>query len=320
MHLEQFDRGDKQHVLVALSLWNAACGPDLAVSQRGLEFNLRPCAGAMHDGRIIYAEGRAVGFALASSLRDDPETSSPGSGWIDAIAVHPDARGSGAGTALLAWAEGWAREQGCPKVMLGASLRPWVHGLPAALGSDGFFLRRGYLPGPHRARSWDMAHRLTEYEAPVTARRSLPITVLPGKQGQEEALVAYHRREFPGRWHDELKEYLSEGGRISDYMILWSERGIDGVCRLTFEDSERPLDRFYPHRLPHPWAQLGSIGVSADCRGKGYGAVLLDAGLRRLRDCGVDGCIIDWTGLLDFYGQFGFKPYREYLMLSKSLN
>jgi predicted N-acetyltransferase YhbS len=43
---------------------------------------------------------------------------------------------------------------------------------------------------------------------------------------------------------------------------------------------------------------------------------VLDAGLRRLRDAGIAGCVIDWTGLLDFYGKFGFHPYRKYEMLA----
>jgi predicted N-acetyltransferase YhbS len=73
------------------------------------------------------------------------------------------------------------------------------------------------------------------------------------------------------------------------------------------------------HRLPRPWGQLGPIGVSQDTRGKGYGGALLDAGLRYLRDQGVRGCVIDWTDLVDFYGKFGFKPYRKYQMLIKTL-
>ena len=55
----------------------------------------------------------------------------------------------------------------------------------------------------------------------------------------------------------------------------------------------------------------------AALRGQGYGSVLLDAGLRRLHDNGVNGCVIDWTGLLDFYGRFGFQPLRAYYQLAK---
>ena len=62
-----------------------------------------------------------------------------------------------------------------------------------------------------------------------------------------------------------------------------------------------------------------TIGVSADRRGHGYGAALLDAGLRRLHDNGINGCVIDWTGLVDFYARFGFERYRSYTMLARSL-
>ena len=112
---------------------------------------------------------------------------------------------------------------------------------------------------------------------------------------------------------------LREGGRITDHVLIWSERGVEGDCRVTFENSERPLERFFMHSLPRPWGQLGSIGVSADCRGKGYGGALLNAGLRYLRECGVRGCVIDWTTLLDLYGKFGFRPYHEYIALGKFL-
>ena len=51
----------------------------------------------------------------------------------------------------------------------------------------------------------------------------------------------------------------------------------------------------------------------------GGGAALLDAGLRRLHDNGVNGCVIDWTTLIGFYGKFGFEQYREYAMMGRAL-
>ena len=130
-------------------------------------------------------------------------------------------------------------------------------------------------------------------------------------------MMEFFDREFPNRWRYEFQEFLRERGRLSDYHLLITERGVDGFARLTFADSERPIDRFYMHRLPKPWGQLGPIGVSKDTRGKGYGGALLDGALGHLRDQGIRGCVIDWTSLADFYGKFGFKPYREYAMLSK---
>ena len=145
------------------------------------------------------------------------------------------------------------------------------------------------------------------------------VGIRPAQPGQEEAVLEFFNRSFPGRWQFEFLEFLREGGRRSDYMLLWTERGVDGFARLTLEDSERPIERFHMRRLPRPWGQLGPIGVSDNWRGKGYGGALLDAGLRRLRECGVRGCVIDWTSLVDFYGKFGFKPYRQYAMLFKAL-
>ena len=140
-----------------------------------------------------------------------------------------------------------------------------------------------------------------------------------GSRGQEAELLSFLAKEFPGRWHWQAERFLEEGGRISDYMLLWTQEGVQGSCRLTFEDSVNPIDRFYPYGLPRPWAQLGSIGVSAHLRGLGMGLLLLDAGLRRLHNSGINGCVIDWTTLLDFYAKCGFRPYRKWAQLGRTL-
>jgi predicted N-acetyltransferase YhbS len=145
------------------------------------------------------------------------------------------------------------------------------------------------------------------------------VEIRPARPDDYDDVLTFLRREFPGRWRFEFEEYRRDSGRASDYVILRTGRSVDGCARVAFEDSVWPLDHYYPHRLPHPWGQLGSIGVSADCRGKGYGGALLDGGLHYLRDSGVRGCVIDWTGLVDFYSKFGFKPYRQYAMLVKQL-
>ncbi len=54
-------------------------------------------------------------------------------------------------------------------------------------------------------------------------------------------------------------------------------------------------------------------------RGQGMGLFLLDAGLRRLRDTGINGCVIDWTGLLTFYGKAGFSPYHMWTVFWKNV-
>ena len=303
----------------AAAIWNAACGADLAISTRAVEYNTSPTTGGLQSGRVAFEDGKPVGFVLASMLLGDPVAASPQVGWLDAIAVLPEYQRRGIGGALLAWAESWFREHGATRISLGASMRPFAPGLPSTLGDGAFFRRRGFVGRSGSERAWDLAHDLRDYITPPTAQKAGGVQIRPVRPGEEEAVLGFLRREFPGRWRFEFEAHLSEGGRISDFIALWTERGVDGCCLLTFEDSRRPLDRFFPHALPKPWGQLGSIGVGADTRGKGYGAALLDGGLRWLKNAGVAGCVIDWTGLLDFYGKFGFTPYREYLMLGKAL-
>jgi predicted N-acetyltransferase YhbS len=265
---------------------------------------------------------------VSSALPNDPDASPPQVGWVDAIAVLGNHQRQGMGSALLTWAEEWLSAQGCTRFRLGGSLRPFVPGPPVELGNVAYFQKRGYAERIAGEQTWDVARDLRDYEP-----RAVSAGVLVGagvellhqhqirsaRPGDEDALLDFLLREFPNRWRYEFQEFLRQNGRISDYMILLTERGVDGFAHLTFEDSLYPMDRFYVHRLPRPWGQLGPIGVSADTRGKGYGAALLDAGLRHLRDKGVRGCVIDWTGLVDFYGRFGFKPYRRYAMLMKSI-
>jgi len=302
------------------ALWNAACGEDLAISARFVTYNLHAGAGVCQAAMLGLLDAEPAGFVVASVLLDDPVVMPPDHGWIDALAVTPEHRSQAVGSRLLTWAEGWLLGQGCRTIHLGGGLRPFVPGVPVELHTDGFFTQYGYGgDGSQQPPTvCDLGADLALY-TPPPALREIAGQVRPAAPGDRDALLAFLRREFPGRWRYEFEQFLAEGGRLSDYMALWTDRGIDGCCILTFADSARPLERFYPYRLPRPWGQLGSIGVSADCRGRGYGSALLDAGLRRLHNTGVNGCIIDWTDLPDFYGKFGFTPYRRYLQLTKRL-
>lgn len=310
----EFNRRNPAHLQVLAMVWNAACGSDLSISEKLVRFNVETSTGGSQTGRIAFMDGEPVGVVLASVLKGEPEVMAPELGWIDLIAVAPPAQRQGIGSALLAWGEEWLRSQGCRGAVVGTSLRPFTPGVPAELASLSFFQQNGYQEDD---AVWDMAANLSRYETPATVR---PIdgAVRPARRGDEEALLAFLRREFSGRWRYEAEEFLRNPHfRISDYMLLWTERGVDGLCILTFEDSGQPIERFFPYTLPRPWGQLGTVGVSADRRGRGYGAALVDAGLRRLRANGVRGCVIDWLVIVEFYARFGFSIFREYRQIFK---
>ncbi len=126
-------------------------------------------------------------------------------------------------------------------------------------------------------------------------------------------------REFAGHWRVDFEDFLRLGGRISDYMLLWTERGIDGFCKLTFVDSAQPIERYYPYGLPQPWGQLGPSAFRLTARhglwrghhGRG------DAAFGRGRSRRLSDRLDQYRGFLRV---FGFAPHRQYLgASSKSL-
>lgn len=338
-----FDAINPQHVLWAVELWNDATGNELPFSERFLRFNLTEDAGVVRGGLIVLIGGHPAGFVLCSAYPGAPPAMrTEFGGWIEAVAVASSYQRRGIGTALLRWAEGWLASQvvvggessvlasgggedpgihlnldGGTRVRVGGGLRPFVPGPLADTAAEAFFLARGY-DYAEEPFAWDTARSLGEYQPPPL--REVSAAARPGQPGQEGELLCFLSKEFPGRWHWHAVKFLEEGGRISDYMLLWTREGVQGSCRLTFEDSVNPIDRFYPYGLPRPWAQLGSIGVSAHLRGQGLGLFLLDAGLRRLHNSGINGCVIDWTTLLDFYAKCGFGPYRKWAQLGRTLD
>jgi len=298
------------------SLWNAAVGADLAFRPEFVFFNTQPMPGLAQAGRLAWVDNRLAGVVLASVVVE--EGPFKGEAWLDLLAVAPEAQHRGTGSALLVWAEGWLAEQGGRNVHVGGSLNPFAAGLPAELNTQEFFFQHGYAANepPHE---WDVARSLKDY-------RTLYPKPLPGadlrplQPGEEHELIAFLQREFPGRWLYEVEQFFRIGGCASDFMVLRTEIGVDGFCWMTFADSARPLDRFYMHALPWPWGQMGPLGVGAGCRGKGYGGALIDAAACHLQARGIDGCLIDWTSLLDLYGKFGYRPYRQYWMLNKPIS
>lgn len=314
LSLIPFERCD-EHYRLGAELWNAAAGEKLAVRPSFLAYNTQFMPGLAQEGRLALVDGQAAGVALASAVvMEGPFC---GQAWVDVLAVAPRFQRCGAGSALLAWAEDWLAGQGGMVARIGGSLNPFAAGLPLELDHQDFFRARGYdVDAQHF--EWDVARSLKDY-------RTLYPTPLPGadlrplQPGQEGELIAFLEREFPGRWQYEVENFFRIGGRATDFMVLRTEIGLDGFCWMTFADSARPLDRFYMRGLPEPWGQLGPLGVGRGCRGRGFGGALIDAAACHLKSRGIDGSLIDWTSLLDLYGKFGYRPYRQYLMLRKVL-
>jgi GNAT superfamily N-acetyltransferase len=296
-----------------IRIWNAAAHRDYPINKRFVTYNTTPCTDETIDGQLAIQNGEPVGFVLVCSMEDSSL------GWISAIAVHPEVQRQVLGSRLLNWAEDWLKEKGCNRVRLGGNLRPFAPGLPYAMcASLPFFEKHGYTSPSDQPYEYDIARSLKDYKSiyPKPAHADLS----PMQPGEEHVLLEFLKREFPGRWEFEAKEFVKNGGRASDYLLLRVNGMVHGSCCLTLSDSDRPIERFYPQRLSPPWGQFGTLGLSKAVRGQGLGGYLVDAAAVHMQSLGVGGCVIDWTSLVELYSKFGFKVYNQYLSLFKDLS
>lgn len=111
-----------------------------------------------------------------------------------------------------------------------------------------------------------------------------------------EKLNKFFDKNFPGRWKYEINNYIKYNGDLRNVILLWNQNDIIGFCKIDININKN--------------GSLGPIGIDKNYRGKKLGNKLLCESLKFLKSRGTKNVFIDWTILKEFYGQFGFKPYK----------
>jgi GNAT superfamily N-acetyltransferase len=285
-------------------LWNQALGEQFSLRATVLRLtvfedpNLRS-----GDALAAVDNDTLVGFAWLKRWREPPFREAIG--YVGGIVVDAAHQRQGLGTALLRALEARLLEEGCERIEISGGLLHLLPGVPVeATAAHAFFERHGYAFHPPCFDLWQDLAAL-EFGQPDPR-------VHLGLDGN--AMLDYLEREFPGGWTLHARWHLANGGSPGDFMVVEVDRRIDGFCQIFRPGTWPPGPSTYFND-----GGLGPIGVSRRGRGQGLGKALLEASLRELRTSGVRGCVIDWTTLLDFYGIFGFRPWRTYLRASKSM-
>lgn len=251
-------------------------------------------------------------------------------GWLYYVATHPDLRGTGAGRKILATAEEWLADQGCPKVEL--IIRGGNKAVAAFYEAVGYkvedrVLMSKWLAEPPAVQDEPVAEPKVELLdvtitfLEMTARPTAPPRPVP-VTGSPLSLVRLHNPTVgyyryiqhtvgdPWLWYERRKmsdEQIAAIINDEDVEIyVLSEGGVPaGFVELDFRDMPDEADIAY-------------FGLMPDFIGKGLGPYLLDWAIHAAWDrdpapkrLTVNTCTLDHPSALGAYQKAGFTPYAR---------
>ncbi len=124
-------------------------------------------------------------------------------------------------------------------------------------------------------------------------------------------------KTFSDRWAHEGIRYFEAGGTGHEYVIAKHEGKVIAFARIN--------DRSFPyggynitwHARFVNLGGIGPLGVHKSYQGRGLGSDIVIYALREMKKRGMIEIMIDWTGLVTFYQQFGFEVWKTYKYMSK---
>lgn len=202
------------------------------------------------------------------------------------------------------------QREGLSSLTVGMDSGHFLPGAPVDLPwMEKLLLQKGFREG---GEAVDLERDMRDYAFPeptlIGERRSLTKDDVP-------RLEVFLLREFPGRWHYDVMRKVEAEGPETVYG-LFIEGKCEGFALLQGQGCRLPIGgAVWRCDLGPNWGSLGPIGVSKSLRGHGQGYALLGSALLELKRRGARRSIIDWTGLVSFYGAHGFvvnRTYRSY--------
>jgi mycothiol synthase len=281
----------------ATALLTAACAHDAAarVAEEklfgpALDHEARPLAAVRH--------GRLAGLAV---------TCGP---WLRLLAVHPDERGAGLGTALLAAAETEIARAGATRVNVcdqpGNYLAPGIDTRNRA--TIAWLERRGYQRcGEHVNLLVDVGEnpRATAERADFLAARISGYHIRRARSCDAALLERMLQAEFSAGWAFEVARAMACAPAAVHIAV---ER--DSIVAFAAHDgNNRGLGWF------------GPAGTLPAHRGRGLGQALLCACLLDVAGVGLTTCEIAWIGPREFYQRAAdVRGERRFAVMRKDLS
>lgn len=266
------------------------------------------------EGLIVAeADGVPVGFVYAvTTTGTTPPEDAPG-GWLTIGCVHPDHRGRGVGTELLARASAYLHQRGAAWVNVSAYPAAYfVPGLDAVAYPEAARLleTRGFSRLYTAAA---MSMELSTYRTPAEVlalaeqRSAEGYQLGPATPDDLPEVLTFAGRHFAPDWAQAVRDAVLRHGHLDRLRIV---RGPQGIAAFAIYGAYRGLrERF------------GPFGVDESLRGTGLGKILLHHTLTAMRAEGAQSAWFLWTGEESpaghLYRRTGFTVTRRFDVLRR---
>lgn len=303
-----------------VQLWNGELGYDFPMRKELFKQNSfldeNVCQKASR--LVVNEHDEVIGFIVAKRWKESLQVGMRENvGWIQTLLVHNNYRGRGIGSKLLSHAESVFKEKGMTEILLGRD--PWHYfpGIPESYGAiSKWFEKKGYA---QFGTDYDMINNYQDKSGlPIPEAKEAKYSLL--SLDDKEDFLSFMNRCFPGRWEYEAHKYFENGGTGREFVVLKKAGEIIGFCRMN--DSKAPIiaqNIYWAPLFDEKLGGIGPLGVDAKERGNGYGIGIVEAAIAFLRNRGINRIVIDWTGLVEFYGKLGYEKWKTYQSYKKEL-
>lgn len=292
-----------------LDLWNREMGFIYPISERVYKQNVVDYLEKEVHG--AYIDNELVGFIVAKKFTSESLISYSNLGFISLLYVSKKFRKRGIGQELLNKAEEYLSDKEI--INVGKDIYNFFPGVPADFDNltDLWFEKRGYELNRY---THDLINRNPEYFKLKEDQYTYKVCTLDEK----DSLLEFMNINFPGRWYFETLDYFNNGGTGNEYVICLENNKVIAFARVN-DRSFRLIgyNTIWYERFEN-LGGVGPLGVDKNFRGKNLGYNIVAYGINTLKDRGIKEIMIDWTGILEFYQQFGFEVWKNYRYIAKN--
>lgn len=299
---------DVVNLFECMDLWNNEMGSIYPITkavynQNVINYDQKKVYGAYHLNNL-------VGFIISKKYEDDDLPSYNKLGFISIFYVSKKYRKQGIGSELLKMAEKYLEDK--TTINIGKDINNFFPGVPCDFDNltDVWLEKRGYQGERY-------THDLINHNPKKITLKPDGFKYQLCTLSEKEALLEFMKNNFQGRWYYEAANYFNNGGTGKEYSICLDKDKVIAFARTndrTFTDIHYNTiwyDRF------NNLGGVGPLGVDKNYRGMKLGYNIVAYGINVLLDKNISEIIIDWTGLLEFYQQFGFEVWKSFKYMAK---